>query len=272
MPSPLTVHQIATLREYMELVEDLMAPDVALWYRGVGDAAHTLRPSLFRHPTCSTGDEFLTLEVKMLQRYRERSVPFSPLNGWRGTDDDWERLFVMQHFGVPTRLLDWTESPYMGLFFAVTSCAFDYNAGTAKQDVAVWAMRPEAWNQQALADVSYDGGVLSIDDNLLSSYEPGPTSRAMRVTPVNMYGLHNSPRIVAQRGVFTIFGKETKPMEQVVIDSGYKPATLVKVVVAADKVGAVRKALFNIGVTDSVVYPDLGGLATELKRFYGYWV
>jgi hypothetical protein len=268
----LRIVEIETLRGYMELVEEFMSPGLPMWYRGAGSAAYALSPSLFRHPELTTAEELMDLETRILQRYRERSIPYVASATRPERDANWENLFVMQHFGVPTRLLDWTESPYVGLFFALTSCAFDYAAGVARTDPCVWALRPEAWNQQAMIHVSYSGGVLSIDDPLLNNYQPGATMHAMGVKPVAMYGLHNSPRIVAQRGVFTIFGKDTTPMEAVLRDSDYKDDTLIKIVVPAASVGPLRQSLFKIGITDSVVFPDLGGLALELRRFYGYEV
>lgn len=272
MPTDLRVVEVSTLRDYMELVEDLMSPGLPMWYRGAGKATHELAPSLFRHPKYKTTDDLMQLEARLLQRYRERSIPYVALNTRPQQDANWENLFVMQHFGVPTRLLDWTESPYVGLFFALTSCEYDYDAESAVEDPCIWALQPELWNQQAMSHVSYAGGVLSIDDPLLNTYQPGSDTHAMAVKPVAMYGLPNSPRIVAQRGVFTIFGKDTTSMENVLRDSEYLDQTLIKVVVPANAVGPLRESLFKIGITDSVVFPDLGGLALELKRFYGYRV
>ena len=57
------------------------------------------------------------------------------------TDFDW--LFVMQHYGVPTRLLDWTESPLVGLYFAVTE--------HPNADGTLWVLKPIELNKQTTA-------------------------------------------------------------------------------------------------------------------------
>jgi hypothetical protein len=220
VPTVLEVRQIETLRQYMEQIEELMASEQPLWYRGVGLTSHQLIPSLYRHGTITGATDLMDLEARILQRFRARSIPYQPLP----VDKNWELPFLMQHFGVPTRLLDWTENPYIGIFFALTDAKVDYDTGIADGSAAVRVLRPEIWNQTALIDISYDGGVLSIGSEPLQSYEPLGDPQYMRVAPAAMYGLHNSPRIVAQRGVFTIFGKEIDSIEAMFANNDYPAA------------------------------------------------
>jgi hypothetical protein len=272
VPTILRETTVATLRDHMDLVELFMSQRDPIWFRGAGDVAHACTPSLCRHPTITDGNDLIELEGRLLQRYRERSIPYSTPNARPERDAGWEHLFVMQHFGVPTRLLDWTESPYVGLYFALTSVAFDYKKDEAEKDVCVWVLLPELWNQQVLAHISYGGGILSIDQEHLNNYKPASGVDLMGTKPLAMFGLHNSPRIVAQRGVFTIFGKEPKPMEAVLADDGYEEDTLTRLTIPKAAVKTMLRGLTRIGVVDSMIYPDLGGLALELKRFYGYRV
>src|SRR3954451_21756407 len=116
MATDLRVEQVESLRAYTELIEDLMTDSEPLWCRGVGNAGHGLVPSMYRHPSITDIDELLALEHLLVQRFKERSIPYqaTPVR----LQDKWDVLFVMQHFGAPTRLLDWTENPFIGLFFA----------------------------------------------------------------------------------------------------------------------------------------------------------
>jgi hypothetical protein len=267
MPT-LRIQEIRTLQEYTELIATLMAGDTQLWYRGVGKVSHNLKPSLYRHPTISDVSQLLQLERKLLQRFRERSIPYEERPFFR--NDVWEYLFLMQHYGVPTRLLDWTENPYIGLYFAVTSAIIDPHTLTATEDAGVWVLNPGPWNATALADISFPSEVLSVPDQPLEAFEPKSDVAYMRNTPVALYGLHNSPRIVAQRGVFTIFGQSTASFDDTYSSGDYATDTLVKAVIPADAVDPLMKSLFAIGITDSVVYPDLAGLALDVKRHFGF--
>ena len=89
----------------------------------------------------------------------------------------------------------------------------------------------------------------------------------MKEKPIAIYGTHNSNRIVAQRGVFTIFGKGTNPMNKVLDEDNN---CLSKIVLPKDKIESILSSLISIGITDSVVFPDLDGLSKELKRFHGF--
>lgn len=259
-----------SLPEYLAVVERLQKrASHPLWYRGCGSASHTLLSSLYRHRQARTPEDFADLERRLMTRFRQRSIPYHN----RSLADDWDALFFMQHYGVPTRLLDWTENPLIALHFAVMGNGHRLSQkGVPLFDdhAAVWILDPESWNRQALKHQSYEGGVLSPDDDALKGYKPAPQFSGMHNNPVALYGSHNSTRIVAQRGAFTIFGRNTQPMETVRVSEKFPPGCLVKVIVGKNRLATMRSSLLSHGVTESVVFPDLEGLAREIKRMFGF--
>jgi hypothetical protein len=105
--------------EFVSLIEkELSHNGSLLWFRGCGRSDYKLLPTLYRHPSLSTLEEYAKLEQDLMTRFRQRSLPFHN----RSLQDDWDTLFFMQHYGIPTRLLDWTENPFIALYFAVMSC------------------------------------------------------------------------------------------------------------------------------------------------------
>lgn len=261
----------ASLTEFVALVEELQGEaSNPLWYRGCGKASYKLLPSLYRHRSAKRADDFAKLEAKLMTRFRQRSLPFHA----RSLADDWDTLFFMQHYGVPTRLLDWTESPFIAFYFAVMSAPSEAQGESLRYSAsaAVWVLDPAVWNRHALGHQSYEGGVLTPGDDPLRGYSPAPSFVDMNNHPVALYGAHNSPRIVAQRGVFTIFGQNSAPMEQVYVDRSFPGDCLIRVVLRPSLLPRMRSAVLNYGITESVVFPDLEGLAREIRREFKFEV
>ena len=90
--------------------------------------------------------------------------------------------------------------------------------------------------------------------------------------PVAILGIHNSPRIVAQRGSFCLFGKSLDPMEEIFENGHFPDDALEKTIVPAGQIQDLLQKLIWMGISDSVIYPDLEGLAKETKRLLGFRV
>ena len=233
-------------------------------------SAHKLVPALYRHPTKVLFSDIMDVEADLISRFQQKSVPYVGLTKLAA----WEYLFLMQHFGVPTRLLDWTENPFIALYFALSGAKKHLTGGQwiFDSDASIWILNPVGWNRWVLQHTSYVGGILTTDDDSAKGYEPGGKLDYINNYPVAIFGTHNSARIVAQKGVFTIFGKAMSPMEHLYKTSTYPPDALVKVVIKKANLPSFYSVLFSLGMTDSVAFPDLDGLAKELKRSAGYEV
>ena len=260
-----------SLGEFVDAVDRLDRSDSGpLWYRGVSKLSYKLLPSIYRprsrsDPTLSLSE----LERHLVNRFRERSIPYQthPL----GTDQ-FETLFLMQHFTVPTRLLDWTENPFFALFFALRHAPSqsDNRGVRYTRDAAVWALDASAWNQAALKHQSYDGGPLDPSHEALGGYRTIGQIDDLAPTPVALYGAHTSSRIVAQQGTFVLFGRDTRPMEALASTAMFPERCLTRLVLTRGVIRELRPALFRHGITEAALFPDLEGLARDLKHTYGY--
>jgi hypothetical protein len=256
-----TTYTATNLTEFIQAVENASnTSGTKLWYRGISNnSTHRLSPGLYRHTGGLAFDELHKLEKRIISEFRYQSPPFSD----RIPTDDLELLFLMQHFGVPTRLLDWTENPLVALFFAVVH---GYGGAPDDEDAAVWALNPISMNEFALKHVSHKGGALQINDSSARGYRP--ESEDINAQPIAIYGVHNSPRIVSQRGVFVIFGSNLSPLDE---NAELEAASaLSKIEIPKGSRGALRSSLTSIGLTDSTVFPDLDGLAREIRRRHGF--
>ena len=126
--------QIGSIGEYLDFraSEDR---DVArpAWYRGHADAKWKLVPGYHRSRREIS-------ETTLLARFKQSAAMLAELQ----PRDDFDWLFLMQHYGVPTRLLDWSESPLVALYFAVQ------DAGNCVElDGALWRLDPTELNKHA---------------------------------------------------------------------------------------------------------------------------
>lgn len=257
--------------EFVALVERIQNQhEKPLWYRGCGKSDYQLIPRLYRRQKELQSNKLADLEYQLMTRFRQRSIPFHD----KSLEDDWEALFFMQHYGIPTRLLDWTENLFIALYFAVMSphSSFRKNKVSYKTSAAVWILDPVSWNRHALKHESFDQGILSTTDEQIKGYKPGAGSIKMNNLPISLYGFHNSPRIVAQRGVFIIFGKNKAAMEKSFHIEEFPTSCLVKITLEKRVLPKIRKSLLNHGITESVVFPDLEGLAKEIRRIFEFEV
>ncbi len=249
-----------------------------VWYRGVSCDRHELAPKLLRGKP-RTLDQVNEREARLLTRFRQRSLAYWP-SGYPQTP--WEHMFAMQHHGLSTRLLDWSESLLLAAYFAVSSpwdmseehAALHDDGGACTP--CVWVLDPRAWNKAVPQLYDTDKGILTTADEEMRAWEPIEATGTVRATgparaswPVAIYGTHNSARISVQRGNFTVAGKDWKPLEAFCSDRDTSDVALSLVRLPKDR-PLLLKQLGVLGVAESAVYPDLVGLARELESMEGW--
>lgn len=170
------------------------------WYRGCSQVKYDLLPKIARS---SKGprkfSDVQASETKMYREFKERSKTLQTGHA----DDQWDNMFIMQHYGVPTRLLDWSESPFVALFFALSP-----RSGGYADDPVIWMVDPQRWNEAVMPFSENDDRILDKSHRRLGDYGFEIEFERYRDEPLMIKGSYNSPRIVAQRGCFTIFGKK----------------------------------------------------------------
>lgn len=257
-----------TLEEFISLtlIASANSPN-RLWFRGHSKSAYRLRPNLFRDREEKPEGELRGLEENLNRKFRDRAIPlhFSTLDD--GSLDErmpsWRRLFTMQHYGAPTRLLDWSENALTALCFAVLK------QGTPSTEGAdVWILDPHGWNARGNDNHS---SPMSIDDHEVSAYSPLPsTSAHIQVNwPIAVNGIHNNPRISRQQGTFVIFAPgKPDSMEQHYVRKSSNGASecLHRIRIPQEAILTISNALESLGFNNFSLYPDLHGLALDLKQ------
>ena len=179
-------------------------------------------------------------------------------------------MLLARHHGLPSRLLDWTENPLVGLFFASNG----YNSDYSDPHGALWCLSPQHLNQVAsnstvrsdVLPMFLDENELAPEDEFLSVYK---TSRVVNAIPVEptppaaAISIRTTKRIQAQQGVFTIHHADTKPLEE--WEDG---SPLWRYIVPREAKDLIQDELRRSGVTALTLFPDLDNVAKEAKRGY----
>ena len=193
-------------------------------FRGVSDVAHQLQPSIGRTELYRTHPA--DAEESLLQEFQYRFA--AQIDG--RAYDQWELLAFAQHVGVPTRLLDWSTSPLIALFFALSA--------DTEADRAVYCVSLSKKNNE-----------ISKEERAGSS--PFKVKRVVRFSPPLSFA-----RLRNQRGVFTA---QPDP-------SGVLPLERIKkVIIKRQHVPRFRNILFQFGIDYAYIYPDEEGIGQQLK-------
>lgn len=274
---------VDTVWEFSRAIEDLLGETRRRtghesdqnWYRGHGMAdSFVLKPTLYRHPKRADLESLLNLETELVSTFMSHHLLHS-FSAGVDQSGKMNTLFYMQHYGVPTRLLDWTNNPLIALYFAVSDARIDKSTGQYPEAAAVWVLDATSWNVTALDGLRPARGALNSADQNLESYIPrspwtASDRKGMYSEPVAISGGANTQRMLAQRGVFTMFGSDIRGMDELYETNEYPDGCLTKLVIPPGQISPVLGTLHAMGYTDSVAYPDLHGLALELKRLNGF--
>jgi FRG domain-containing protein len=258
--------QAANLQELvskaLEIRTALVGDDAFLWYRGQSCHDYSLLPKLLRDG--KTDGQITEREKRLLTRFRQRSMAYWP-KGY--PQNDWEHLFAMQHYGLPTRLLDWSENLFVAAYFALSSTNnHSHNGDVCKPHI--WCIDPVRWNRSmpGLSEYGEAIRILTTADDDLDAYRPETQKRRPK-SPVAIFGAHNSERIVAQRGTFMVWGNEAKPLEEVSQD--FREPLVWRITLSGGR-DTLYQDLQSLGFSETMVFPELTYLATELTRAEGW--
>jgi len=262
MPTPSRiVRSVEEFVKEMSILRDKWFPDEALvpWCRGQERAEWSLLPKLYR---LNPDDDALDIEHEIREEFATRSPALSDYVKLSEDSElyNWESYFVMQHYGAPTRLLDWTESSLVALYFAVRANTGNFNA-------AVWAI-DAWWLNRNVVDADEvippaDPGTTKSDRAKVSRWLPerfrkGKSGRVPRL-PVAVYPTHSMRRISAQRSCFTIHGDDRNGFETLI--RGRRSPPLVKFEIPSWEILQIRRTLGACGIDDTTIFPDMEALA-----------
>lgn len=224
-------------------------------FRGLQNVDYDLKTSLMR-----LGDGCEAVEAPLLRtfkKYAKRDITYN--------DSEWNWLALAQHHGLPTRLLDWTYSPYVALHFATANVErFDLDGVIWCLDhVKVREFLPDTLKailKEERAD-AFTVEMLNEGNVTLESLDKlSPEPFVMFLEPPSL-----DDRIVNQFALFSLMSHPTALLNHWL---AAHPDLYRKIIIPASLKWEIRDKLDQANISERVLFPGLDGLSQMLKRYY----
>jgi hypothetical protein len=231
-------------------------------YRGQKDIQWPLRPKIGRYIEKFEANglgkaDLEKAESALMRIFRKQSayhLGFLPKDGWQV----WS---IAQHHGLPTRLLDWTHSPLVALFFAVEK-PFDGDSVVYALKAREGHVSIDAEELKRSAEGEIVGGThpMYIRGMLNDKQKSSESAFVMAYEPS-----HETPRVRTQSAMFTAQEDPTIPLDDHVLPGNLlsvgDAGNLWRIRIRAAARTPIRHVLFNYGITRKTLFPELDGLA-----------
>lgn len=250
-------YEFSSLSGYLEIVASLAQQfnchHSDIWFRGLKDDALKLVPGIIWRKVSEQREESLIAEfLTYFSNYTDKRPATA-----------FDCYTLMQHYGLPTRLLDWSHSPLVSLFFALEQ----NNAGKRR---GVWAIKPHPMNK---ISVDFDGVTApnSFKYSRITDYLPKylrNNPNPIPTVPVAVSVPLMNQRVTSQKGAFTLHG-----FSDVSIDEYYEQNGMTQIaklcLKSEDSRGKILNDLYSAGIKEDDIYQDLNSLSIRIMREFG---
>ena len=186
--------KVSTIDELLQFVSTLRQKHgVRLWFRGEENADLTLIPSIQRSQKRLDSERYIANDFYI----RARQILDNPPDkhnyaGW---------VSLMQHYGLPTRMLDWTQSPLIAVFFATET----YRE-TPDTDACVWVLTPGLLNEkEGFGNCIYPIDADTTQEMLLPAFKHNHHNPELKNKILACSSTENNLRMYSQYSNFTLY-------------------------------------------------------------------
>lgn len=255
---------VVSVGHLMQMSEDMVGDDLhgAYVFRGQGDASWPLAPRLVREVrgTALEANDVVAIESEMRQQFEAQAhLHLEPSILAEGDFIAWWAL--MQHHGAPTRLLDWTRSLLVALYFAAVE--------EPTKDGAVWFFAKDRLRDEMKRRFpSYFEQIMPNLEALEKQCRAPDAGEAIYV----VQRIRHTSRMIAQQGVFTMCTQVLGEHGRVIADAlkdreGSHGAWIIE---QRDK-QRLLSALQAANITASALFPGIDGIGRSMQDFVRTW-
>ncbi len=263
--NPLNLVEKESIEDIFQLMEELSEMYL---FRGVADFSYQLKSSLERSVRHYQTENWL---INEFQRSIHEYLPVES-----HPNNKFELLSLMQHHGVPTRLIDITKSPYVALYFAASQC---FHGESNVRDGAIYAFMHRNLQSASIRNI-LSRSKLDFDINWLNRF----VKRDSKVFDEVFYNHQDdvalivepfkvNKRLYAQQGLFLISNFNHTTTECLIekllpkdLPEGSHDPTLIKIKIKGDLKKDILKRLDRMNINSSTLFPGLDGFSKYLSE------
>ena len=267
---------VNSFEEYVNIITKIGNENNSKWFRGQSKCEYRLTPSAFRkmyaiedwkgikidspfedNPCSGSNNKVAILPIDiMVKKFREKTNSLLEYD----VDNKIEWECIAQHYGIPTRLLDWSTNALVALYFAVEDCKIE---STNEYDIdefmefgfsggggAVFVIDPLEINKMCVPNEEFADNPIIFNTSEYGEFLETLLDEAF--PPICFYGFNKEKRIARQAGNFTLFGKLMWPMDyyQVIQEK------ITKIFIPYEAYDEIREMLGALGYTQKTIYVE----------------
>jgi hypothetical protein len=281
---PIEESQLGSVRTLLTITSELEDSDDVYFFRGHADKSFTLLPSIYRK------SEWLSNEDKMIREMLMRCP-----NDFSFMKTSFEKLVKMQHYDLPTRLLDLSENPLVALYFA---CACEKSKSKdgeflffkiPKEEVkyfdsdTVSVISNVAWSKSDFEIAKSYSSVRNFHDErnhhatkLMHDIQQEKPYFAPRIQPEHIKSVvcvkpkMDNQRVIRQDGAFLLFGTaQNKHNPAIIPENWIYRLKEKKYIIKASYKPQILKQLAGIGISKAKLFPEIDMVSQFIKNDYG---
>lgn len=250
------------------------------FFRGHSRFSHPLVPSVYRDPGWIHNEDVLFKELVL-------RCP----NDFSGQESTFQSLVKMQHYSLPTRLLDITANPLVALYFAcepegghresgevvvfrIPTAEIKYFDSDTVSVIANISRRPSTFK---LPEEDIEREAFNEDGQIRYLLHEVKREKPYFEPFIHRYHLESvvcvkpkldNARVIKQDGAFLLFGMNGRKTEPATVPAGFLAAASKRLLVEPSKKAFIRKQLESLGLTQASIYPEIDKVAEFIKRNY----
>ena len=261
----MNTREVGSIYEILELM-NYVTPHRDLWFRGSAKLDYGLLPGIVWRKDTEFESNYIHKFLVGYQAYIEKPIT-----------EPWEQYALMQHHGLPTRLLDWSSSPLTALYFALHQDP-DWDG-----DRVVWMLDPRGFNDHfhgfesilcpavmASTEIKNKDASEGEESWNLNSYLPKILDKYDHYNLPDPAIAIDSPfsnkRLAAQHGRFTLHGANCDSLDKQLEACSNERILSAFILKTAGKLPEFKEQLYSLRVTEETIYQDLDSMVNEIIR------